>query len=406
MRVLAYTSPARGHLYPLVPILTELRGRGHVVSVRTLAGSLDMLGSLGLGAQALDPRIEALRHDDFRARSPIGALARTTALFARRGELEPADVRSAIAAEQPDLLLIDTNCWGAAAVAEASGLPWVSWLPFPAPFPGRGIPPFGPGFAPAHDVAGRVRDVLTGPLLARSVDRTVGAPLNRIRASVGVPALNGAHEMYANPPLTLYLTAEPFEYHRADWPSSFRLIGPVPFDPPTEVPAWLDGITAPIVLVTTSSEFQDDGRLVSVALDALAGEDVFVVATLPAGDRIAVDVPVNARVERWVPHSALLPRCACVITHGGMGATQKALGHGVPVVAVPFGRDQLEVARRVAVSGAGVRLASRRLTPSRLRAAVHDATGRRAQAARLARELAGAGGAPRAADEIEQLVAT
>lgn len=28
MKVLAYTSPARGHLYPLVPILDELAGRG------------------------------------------------------------------------------------------------------------------------------------------------------------------------------------------------------------------------------------------------------------------------------------------------------------------------------------------------------------------------------------------
>jgi hypothetical protein len=31
-------------------------------------------------------------------------------------------------------------------------------------------------------------------------------------------------------------------------------------------------VTEPIVLVTTSSEAQDDGRLVQAALDALAGE--------------------------------------------------------------------------------------------------------------------------------------
>ncbi len=28
------------------------------------------------------------------------------------------------------------------------------------------------------------------------------------------------------------------------------------------------------------------------------------------------------------------------IIHSGVGATQKALAHGVPVCAVPFGRDQ------------------------------------------------------------------
>src|SRR5687767_6770792 len=36
-RVLAYTSPARGHLFPLTPILDELRERGHEVALRTLA---------------------------------------------------------------------------------------------------------------------------------------------------------------------------------------------------------------------------------------------------------------------------------------------------------------------------------------------------------------------------------
>ena len=54
--------------------------------------------------------------------------------------------------------------------------------------------------------------------------------------------------------------------------------------------------------------------------------------------------------------AAVLDRAVCVVCHAGMGITQKALAHGVPVVAVPFGRDQPEVARRVEVAGAGVRL--------------------------------------------------
>lgn len=36
-----------------------------------------------------------------------------------------------------------------------------------------------------------------------------------------------------------------------------------------------------------------------------------------------------------------------MISHGGTGTTQKALAAGVPVCAVPFMRDQFEVARRV-----------------------------------------------------------
>lgn len=405
MKILAYTSPARGHLFPLIPILTELRGRAHAVSVRTLASSVEMLRTLGLDAQALDPRIEALAHDDFLAKSPVGALKRSTAMFVRRSQFEPDDLRSAIAQDGPELLLIDTNCWGAAAVAEASGLPWASWLPYPAPFPGLGMPPFGPGLAPARGGWGKLRDAVLEPVIVGSVERTIKAPLNAIRTSLGVPPVSNARAMYERPPLTLYLTAEPFEYHRVDWPPSFRLVGPIVFDPPADPPPWLGEIHQPLILVTTSSEYQDDGRLVLTALAALKGEDVFVVATLPAGDPGELDVPANARVERWIPHSALLPTAACVITHGGMGATQKALVNGVPVVAVPFGRDQREVARRVELSGAGVRVAAGRLTAPRLRTAVGEAIARRDQARQLALTLNAAGGAPKAADEIELLAA-
>ena len=119
------------------------------------------------------------------------------------------------------------------------------------------------------------------------------------------------------------------------------------------------------MLVTTSSEFQDDGRLVRTALDALADEDVEVVATMPAAE-LTGDVPANARVERFVPHAPLLARAACAVTHGGAGATQKALAAGVPVCVVPFGRDQLEVARE-SRSPAQARGFPRKAEPERLR---------------------------------------
>lgn len=181
-----------------------------------------------------------------------------------------------------------------------------------------------------------------------------------------------------------------------------ELVGPCAWEPPAEAPGWLAPIGRPIVLVTTSSEFQDDGALVRVALQALADEPVAVVATVPAGDPADYRVPANARVERFVPHGPVLERAACAVTHGGMGATQKALAHGVPVVAVPFGRDQFEVARRVEVAGAGVRLHPRRLSPERLRAAVREAMTMADGARRVREGYAAAGGPTRAADLVEQ----
>jgi MGT family glycosyltransferase len=403
VKVLAYTSPARGHLYPLVPILKELDQRGDAVAVRTVSAEVEHVRGLGFSAQAIDPRIEAIVHDDYLARTPIGGIKRVTAVLAKRAELEPDDLRSAMAEVSPDLLVIDTSCWGAAALAETTRLPWASYLPFPAPFPGKGVPPFGPGFAPAHNTLGRLRDLLLGPVTFGIVERSIKAPLNTVRKSVGASDVADAIDWFSRPPLTLYLTAEPFEYPRTDWPASFRLVGPIGYDPPAPAPEWLAAVDRPLVLVTTSSEFQNDVTLIANALAGLRDADVFVVGTLPSGNPRDFDVPTNARLERFLPHSVVLAKASCVVTHGGMGATQKALAAGVPVVVVPFGRDQLEIARRVELSGAGVRLPRAKLSPQRLRDAVLDAQHRAPAAQQLAHTLAAAGGAPRAVDELQAL---
>src|SRR6185437_2534530 len=137
---------------------------------------------------------------------------------------------------------------------------------------------------PARGPLGRLRDAALRPVMFGALERIVRPRVNAIRATVGVPPIAGAGELFAAIPLLLYMTAEPFEYPRSDWPPNVRMVGACDWDPPAEAPGWLDEVDAPIVLVTTSSEFQDDGRLVRCALEALADEPVHVVATLPAAD--------------------------------------------------------------------------------------------------------------------------
>ncbi len=67
------------------------------------------------------------------------------------------------------------------------------------------------------------------------------------------------------------------------------------------------GWPVPVALVTTSSEFQDDGVLVRTALAGLADERLAVVATMPSGLE-PHDVPENAHLAEFVPHSQLLPK--------------------------------------------------------------------------------------------------
>src|SRR3954447_13082981 len=402
-RILAYTSPARGHLFPLVPILDELHARGHEIHLRTLSSEVAMTRARGFHSGPIDAAIEAVEHRDFEGKNPREGLKISVRTFIERAAHETPDLGQAIETVQPDALIADVQTWGGLAVAEAWDGPWASFIPYPLALPSVDAPPFGPGLRPARGLPGRIRDRLLRPLVYGAMAKIILPPVNQIRTAAGLS--DAGDDFMTRAPLVLYMTAEPFEYHRRDWPDNIEMIGPCAWDPPAAAPEWLDDVKRPLVLVTTSSEFQDDGHLVRTALEALSTEDVEVVATLPAQDpQSFADAPANARVLPFVPHAPLLERAAVAITHGGMGATQKALARGVPVCAVPFGRDQLEVARRVEVSGAGVRLPASKLTPERLRASVHEAMNRRQAAQRIADAFARAGGPCRAADLYEELV--
>lgn len=401
-RILLYTSPASGHVFPPVPTALELRARGHEVIVRTGAADVPALQGLGIEAGAVDPRIAAIELDDWRASNPLGATRRLFAVFARRAEFELPEMQATIAAERPDLLWIDINCIAASAAAEASGLPWAHYLPYPHPVPARGVPAYGPGLAPLGGYAGRLRD---GALNAvhRAAFRSIVPPFNQIRRGLGLPPFPRGEDYYLSAPLMIQFSAEPFEYHR-DWPANVRLVGPGLWDPPAQEPSWLAEEERAIVLLSASTEFQDDRALIETGLEALVGEPYAVIATTAAHDPASFDVPSNARVERFLPHSPILRRASAVVCHGGMGTTQKALAAGVPVCVVPFLRDQFEIARRVKVAGAGESLPAKRLNPERLRAAVAGTIARRPGAERVAASFQAAGGPARAATELEGLL--
>lgn len=402
-RLLAYTSPARGHLYPVVPILAELGVRGHQTVAYGLSGELGHLRARGIDARAIDPVIEENQIVDWRERLPPRAAASVLRTFAQRSEREAPDLQRAIEDHSPDALLIDVNCWGAGAVAEASGLPWAVYSPYLLPLRSRDVPPFGLGLRPRGGPLGRLRDAVAAKAVDVVFDRAALGSLGALRRRYGLSEVRNFDELLRRAPLLLSLTAEDFEYARTGWPSSVRLVGPMNWSPPQPEPAWLDELSDPLVLVTCSTERQRDERLLHVALDGLPRVGFSVLGTSAAHDPAAFNPPAGSKVVRFASHDPLLARAVCVVCHGGLGITQKALAAGVPVVVVPFGRDQMETARRVELARAGVRLSPRRLSPSRLLKAVAAAIELRSGAELVRQAFAAAGGPTAAADALVTL---
>ncbi|OBH12652.1 glycosyltransferase [Mycobacterium sp. E1747] len=403
--ILAYGSPALGHLLPAGALLTELAGRGHQVHVRTMAAGVATMRAVGVHAEPVDPAIESIVGEDWRARNALGVLKLTIDVLCRRAVLEVEDLRRALCAVRPDAVIVDANCWGAMSAAEAGDTPWLVFSPFTPYLRSRGVPPFGPGLRPLPGILGELRDASVRPIVRHLFDRPVVPRVNAIRAELGLSPVVSVDDFVRRAPLLLAVGGEPFEYPHPGWAALVHHIGACVFEPPqASTPDWVADINRPVVLVNTSSIRQPDAALGRIALRALADEPVHVVATFPAGIPPDLPTPANATVCRFVPHAALLRRASCAITHGGMGTTLKALDRGVPVCVVPFARDQAEVARRVEVARCGTRLAAKSLTAARLRAKVRAAMTMADGARRVAAGFAATGGVRRGAELIEQRV--
>ncbi|WP_082969331.1 glycosyltransferase [Mycobacterium kyorinense] len=399
--ILTYVSPALGHLYPVSALLSELAKRGHHVHLRAMSSQVATMRGLGFNTEAVDPRIEAIRGEDWSTQDALTVLSMSIDVLCRRAALEVDDIWGAIRRVRPDVVIVDANCWGAMTTAEASGVPWLVFSPFTPYLRSRGVPPFGPGLRPLPGIAGIIRDAAVRPFVRHLFDRPMLPRVNAIRTAVNVPHVRSVDELMRRAPM-LAVGGEPFEYPHPGWGDSVHLIGACAFEPnPTSVPGWMADIDEPVVLVSTSSIEQADARLGRVALQALADEPVHVVATFPAGIPSGLPQTSNATVCRFAPHGVVLDRAICAVTHGGMGTTLKALDRGVPVCVVPFARDQAEVARRVQVARCGTRLPAKRLTAARLRAAVRNAVAMTDGARRVAAGFAATGGVAGGADRVE-----
>lgn len=400
-RILAYVLPWPGHLYPLIPVMQELHRRGHASTVVTARKELSSVLAAGLeGREIAGEVLDCLT-------LPAGqsaARADDRAQFARLGMITANDLTRVASEAAPDFFLLDPLLWGAMTAAEASGLPWASAAFNSLFIPVLGPRACGPGLKPPSTLIGRMAYRLVAADIRRHSDRRHLATINSLRVGRGLFPLAHFEELTHRPPLTLAFTSEPFEYPRSDWHPSVRFVGPCSWESPSLSPAWLEELDdRPLILVCTSSARQADHHLVATALAALADSPYQVVATVPGG-RMPPLIPGNARIETYIPHGELLPKAVCVICHGGLGLTQKALMHGVPVVAVPYGRDQFETARRVEVARVGVRVPPRQLTTARLKGAVEQALRCGTSVQRISEALRNAGGAPAAADAIESVL--
>ena len=402
-KILLYMAPTRGSLYPMVPVLQKLMDMGHQTYAIVPECEVSMTNFQGIYSRPINEAIECADYNDFAESSHAESLQRALLCRVQRGRLEAEDLAFWASSINPDALLIDAHSFGAAAWAEGSGLPWASWSTRLLPFPAPNIPPFSLGLPLKQGAFSALKNLGKKGSIQRVYDVALN-PLNELRASQGADPLNNVMEWPARLNTLIYFTAEPFEYKR-EWPENVHLVGPSAWEAfPERIN--LDNDSRPVVLVSCSCDFQNEVKMVKTVMQAVDPDRYQVVITTAAVDPQQFGDNPKFKITRFSAHVPILERASCLICSGSLGTVQKALCCGVPVLAIPHGRDQVETGQRLKHLKAGESLHITQISPKDLRSNLERTIACRPYAEELQQEFAHYDSATTASNIIANLLKT
>jgi MGT family glycosyltransferase len=353
-----------GNVPAQISIARRLTARGHDVHVlgdrtveRTAAGAGCRFHPFVHAPQhnIRDPHLDVVR--DWEPASPIAQVRRVgehlmfgpAAAYAR-------DVLETISRVQPDALAVDCLPFGAIIGAEKSGIPAALLVHFPIHGPVRGVTPFGLGLRRARGPLGRFRDRILLAVMRRLFGFAL-KPVNAARQQLGLEPVGDVLQQLLMLPRSLVLTLGEFDFVPDGLPSHVRYVGPQ-LDDPDWIEPWnvsqLDVSPDPLVVVSLGSTYQRQEKTFEAIVDALGSLPVRGLASYGAIEPPRTQSSPNVIIVRSAPHAAVLPIASAVVCHGGHGTVMKALAHGLPIVVLPFGRDQKDNAARVEACGAGL----------------------------------------------------
>jgi MGT family glycosyltransferase len=388
-RFLLCSTPAQGHTAPLLAVARRLVEGGHHVTFfttehyrRRVTAAGALFAPFASDCDAHDLMVANPEREASSARGVRGVKDDLRRIFVGPLTGQYAGLMGLLDTFPADVIVTDTMFFGALplALGPRAARPALATIGvMPLAIASRDTAPFGVAMQPGASALSRLRNRAMNWAAEHVVLRDIQQLARRRLAECGAPPFRGSFIDLPPKVVDVYLqaTVEGFEYPRSDLPRSIRFVGPILAPPSTafDPPGWWDelGHGRPVVHVTQGTlDNADLSRILAPTMEALAGDDVLVVATTGGPDPAPLrpTLPANVQLERFIPHDLLLPQVDVMVTNGGYGGVQQALAHGVPLVVAGDSEDKPEVAARVRWSGVGVDLRTGRPTPPQLATAV------------------------------------
>jgi rhamnosyltransferase subunit B len=408
-----------GDINPLIAIALELKRRGHTPVMTLPEVYRPRIEPLGLEFHSLRPDIDPKNTMLVEMIYDVNKGTETGLrkfLFPVLRESYADLLDAATKPVRADLMLLGELNYAGPIVAEATGIPWASYVLAPFSFFSAFDPPVLPPYprlARADKAPGMGRAMRR---LARFVTRKWPEPIWELRSELGLsrgpnPIFDAKH----SPDLVLALFSRALGVEQKDWPPNVLISGFCFYDAHAgnmalepELEKFLKSGEPPIVFTLGSAAVLAAGQFYEIS--AQAAKMLGTRAVLLIGDdprnRPTEPLPDSICIAHYAPFSVLFPRAELVVHQGGVGTTAQCLRAGRPMLIMPYSHDQPDNARRMRRLGVARSILRSRFTAKRVASVLRAMLAEpeyEAEAQKAAHEIASENGASTACDALETL---
>ncbi len=358
MRILVVTVGSSGDVHPFVAVALALRDRGHAVRFATNPHFAPLLERLGLPLLPIGT-VEHLEEStsDPGLWKPVRGLG-VIAAWALRGIPDVYRLVEEEAARGDTVVVSHPLAFGARVAHDALGVPLVTLHVAPAALWSIEAPPVPTTGTGSFEGWPKIAKRLCLGLADKLADLKLGPELNKFRASVGLaPVRHVSSRWWHSPQRVVGLFPDWYAAPQPDWPPRTALTGFPLYDE-----QGVSGVSSDLEAFLAEAAAADDSpvafapgslnrqarRFFAAAADACRrlGRRGILFTRFP--EQLPGRLPSGVVHAEYAPFSALLPRVAALVHHGGIGTCAQALAAGRPQLVMPMGFDQPDNAARLA----------------------------------------------------------
>jgi UDP:flavonoid glycosyltransferase YjiC (YdhE family) len=361
LRIVLSNIGTYGDTHPLIAIALELKRRGHSPVMALPEVYRPKVEPLGLEFRPIRPDIDPtntiLVEMIYDVKKGTERGLRDFLFPVLRQTYE--DLLDAVTRPvRADLMLLGELNYAGPIVADATGIPWASYVLAPFSFFSAYDPPVLPPYprlARADRAVPGMGQVIRR--VARFVTRKWPEPIYELRRELGLSrGANPIFDAKHSPHLVLALFSRVLGVEQKDWPPNTLITGFCFYDAdvgvtklPPKLEEFLSEGEPPVVFTLGSAAVLAAGRFYDLSARAAIrmGERAVLLIGSDPRNKPNMLLPHSICVAEYAPYSDLFPRVRMVVHQGGVGTVAQCLRAGKPMLIMPYSHDQPDNARRM-----------------------------------------------------------